>query len=628
MDALPPPAWRMIRAALAALAVAAAACAADAQPAADGVTCPNGASVDVEARCAAFATFANDDSPPDERVARNLHLAAGEFARSIAVVVGVSLYQNPRFDLPAARVDVDRLRQFLVGDQRFDEVIILENDHATIDNIRYFLRTYAMRRAAYYGGKVRFLFAFSGHGVPMAMAGQALPQSDYRPSVGLALWNAADDRDLQNIYGLNELRPLFTDLAKNTFHFLALINACWGGDVFGLAMSGGDVNDTSSRSSFGITAGPADGNVISVGKGHGSLFFDTVIDGVETGEADPDARKVTLGVSSRPRSLDGIVRLGPLDSYISEQVLNTLEAGGASPDELRGNLHHWSGAISPDGVVSLGGFFFFQHRPPPVHVASLPAPGQVSAFVSSLHVGEAFAPSLNQILSTSGDADVLGRLRSGAGVIRGIDVSHYSKVVDWGRVAKAGIRFAYLKATQGGDLVDTSFATNWKDSKEAGLARGAYHAFSFCASPEQQMSSIRRVVPQDAGSLPIAVDVELYEGQEESNFGPLLKEGACAARLGKDQARRNLDQLLGEIQRAYGVAPIVYGNDFALDSLLGAAFTSRFRLWRADYGVRRTPRQPWSIWQYTENERVDGIAGPVDMNVLSKDSDHEATPAR
>ena len=89
-----------------------------------------------------------------------------------------------------------------------------------------------------------------------------------------------------------------------------------------------------------------------------------------------------------------------------------------------------------------------------------------------------------------------------------------------------------------------------------------------------------------------------------------------------------MDQLLGEIQRAYGVAPIVYGNDFALDSLLGAAFTSRFMLWRADYGGRRTPRQPWAIWQYTENERVDGIAGPVDMNVLSKDSDHEATPAR
>jgi hypothetical protein len=112
------------------------------------VTCDTprarGAVVDSAMRCAFFAHYEPDDKTPDPRVAQNLKLKPGQLARSIALVVGISLYQNEQYDAHAARGDVKMLKYFLIEDQQFDEVIVLENENATFDNIRYFLRKYAI----------------------------------------------------------------------------------------------------------------------------------------------------------------------------------------------------------------------------------------------------------------------------------------------------------------------------------------------------------------------------------------------------------------------------------------------------------------------------------------------------
>ena len=112
-------------------------------------------------------------------------------------------------------------------------MIVLENKDATLGNIRYFLREYALQRSNYYQGRVRFLFGYSGHGVKVTFYGEDSQPESKKPSVALALSAAVDDTDYNNLYGLNELRGLFNDLAKNTYQFLALINACFGGDALG-----------------------------------------------------------------------------------------------------------------------------------------------------------------------------------------------------------------------------------------------------------------------------------------------------------------------------------------------------------------------------------------------------------
>jgi lysozyme len=48
--------------------------------------------------------------------------------------------------------------------------------------------------------------------------------------------------------------------------------------------------------------------------------------------------------------------------------------------------------------------------------------------------------------------------------IRGIDVSHHQGPIDWTEVAKDRVDFVYIKATEGGDWVDTRFRQNWNES--------------------------------------------------------------------------------------------------------------------------------------------------------------------
>ncbi|MGO8499592.1 GH25 family lysozyme, partial [Rhizobium ruizarguesonis] len=52
--------------------------------------------------------------------------------------------------------------------------------------------------------------------------------------------------------------------------------------------------------------------------------------------------------------------------------------------------------------------------------------------------------------------------------IQGIDVSHHQGDIDWNVVAsQANVRFALMKATEGGDNRDSKFADNWQRAGDA-----------------------------------------------------------------------------------------------------------------------------------------------------------------
>src|ERR1700679_3322509 len=64
--------------------------------------------------------------------------------------------------------------------------------------------------------------------------------------------------------------------------------------------------------------------------------------------------------------------------------------------------------------------------------------------------------------------------------IQGIDVSKYQGNIDWNAVANSGVKFAWIKATEGGDRADERFEANWAGAKQVGIARGAYHFVYWC----------------------------------------------------------------------------------------------------------------------------------------------------
>jgi GH25 family lysozyme M1 (1,4-beta-N-acetylmuramidase) len=575
-----------------------------------------GATVDTPARCAFFAHYEPDDKSPDPRIVANLKLKPGQLARSIAVVVGIGKYQNAAYDILDANADVAKLMPFLIGDQAFDEVIVLQDDQATMDNIRYFLRKYAMDRSNFYQGRVRFLFTYSGHGVPIQFFGDDLqPDASRSPSVGLALAATAQDDDYDNLYGLNELRALFNDLAKNTYHFLALINACYGGDLFSLALPGGSEFESSMKGAYAITAGPNDQVVYAAKDGQGSLFFEMIINGITTGDADHDAQDATLGAPNSIASLKGLVRLGALDGYLATTMAKYIGSGAAVAGN--GIQHHWVGPVEPFNLRANGAFFFFQK---PRVAAAIPPGLAGTTFKAELRTTADFVPSLNQLATKiQPQPDGFEALRALGPTVRGIDISHFNGQIDWAAVAGQKIGFAYIKATQSSENHDALFAHNWGAAKESGIARGAYHTFSFCESAADQFANIKATIEPDASDLPIAIDIELFPGQETSNITSIAAEAKCALASGNGAIRDNVGNLVDMIEQAYQKLPVIYGNDYLIDTVLTTAVTSKASVWRPKYGLAAgAPAPPWTLWQFSENEKVAGISGTVDMNVLSK----------
>jgi lysozyme len=61
----------------------------------------------------------------------------------------------------------------------------------------------------------------------------------------------------------------------------------------------------------------------------------------------------------------------------------------------------------------------------------------------------------------------------------GIDLSDFQPLSrgEWTMLAGQGLRFAFVKASEGKSFQAETFEAKWHDSKAAGLLRGVYHFF-------------------------------------------------------------------------------------------------------------------------------------------------------
>lgn len=191
--------------------------------------------------------------------------------------------------------------------------------------------------------------------------------------------------------------------------------------------------------------------------------------------------------------------------------------------------------------------------------------------------------------------------------IQGIDVSHHQGDIDWSRLAvQQEVRFAIIKATEGGDFRDRKFTENWQGAKHAGIVRGAYHFFTFCRPGRDQARNVIATVPREPDTLPIAVDIEFH--------------GNCDRVPTVDVLAAELHAFMGELSAVFPGKPIFYVDEDFHDRYLrgNEALFPEHHLWLRS--IAREPKQQgcrrWSIWQFADNGSLDGIQGPVDLNVL------------
>lgn len=188
--------------------------------------------------------------------------------------------------------------------------------------------------------------------------------------------------------------------------------------------------------------------------------------------------------------------------------------------------------------------------------------------------------------------------------VHGVDVSRYQGNIDWDMISSQGIDFAFIKATEGTDYVDPQFADNWQNVQTSGIYAGAYHYYSFGSNGAAQAENFKKNVPKTVNILPPVVDFELTNEDLSVEAG---------------YVQEHLSILLDELEKSYGVKPIIYTTPKAYIKYLLIGY-SDYTFW-----MRNTYYEPstkWSFWQYSDQGRLEGYDGDqqyIDLNVYKGD---------
>src|SRR5690606_18668364 len=152
-------------------------------------------------------------------------------------------------------------------------------------------------------------------------------------------------------------------------------------------------------------------------------------------------------------------------------------------------------------------------------LAALAAPASVAQATADHRPAEIAHPERDFMGSTIAEHEggdqalrILPSDVSPMATVQGIDVSHWQGSINWNSVYSAGIRFAYMKATEGTSYLDPRFDSNYINSYNAGLIRGAYH---FALPDRSSGAAQARLLVENGGrwsgdgkTLPPALDIE------------------------------------------------------------------------------------------------------------------------
>ncbi|MCS6929396.1 MAG: glycoside hydrolase family 25 protein [Saprospiraceae bacterium] len=194
----------------------------------------------------------------------------------------------------------------------------------------------------------------------------------------------------------------------------------------------------------------------------------------------------------------------------------------------------------------------------------------------------------------------VGVLDVPSALLLGIDISHHQRRIDWQRlVENSELHFVFVKATEGGDFVDTLFAENWAILRQMGIRRGAYHYFRPNRDGVLQAQHFLKATHFEPGDLAPVLDLETTDG------------------LHPDIVRREALEWLDYVERTLHIRPIVYTNLNFYERHLAGYFED-YPLWIARYaeGLPQLRTHRWHFWQFTEKGRLPGIPRPVDLNVF------------
>lgn len=182
--------------------------------------------------------------------------------------------------------------------------------------------------------------------------------------------------------------------------------------------------------------------------------------------------------------------------------------------------------------------------------------------------------------------------------VKGADISAHNGDVDFRLLAREGIEFVFIKATEGVRFKDTMFHRNYRRASDAGMKIGAYHFFRFDSPGYLQALNIMHSVRGKKLDLPIVIDVEEWTNPSDRNTEAIVAQILDMART----------------LRSNGYDAMIYTNKDGYNRFVQGRL-EEFPLWLCSFSdIDKEVR--WRFWQYSHRGIIRGIERMVDLNVF------------
>lgn len=202
--------------------------------------------------------------------------------------------------------------------------------------------------------------------------------------------------------------------------------------------------------------------------------------------------------------------------------------------------------------------------------------------------------------------------------VYGIDISKYQKTIDWENLALpyigsyiyngnelvpnepklySPVSFVIIKATEGADIIDPIFVSNFSNALKYNITRGAYHILSCYSNIEDQIDFYAKNVRLKTGDFPPVLDIEPTHIKKWS----------------KEEVQQNALIWLKEIEEKFGAIPIIYTNEWLYNEYLSGKDFQKYHLWIAN--LKQRPTAKWVIWQFDHHAVIEGTQNGVEVDL-------------
>ena len=196
----------------------------------------------------------------------------------------------------------------------------------------------------------------------------------------------------------------------------------------------------------------------------------------------------------------------------------------------------------------------------------------------------------------------------------GIDVSAHQKDIDWETVKAAGVDFAMIRLGYrgygSGELVpDENFDKNVQGALDAGIDVGVYF-FSQAITEKEAVEEANMTIAMLGDyeiTYPVVYDWEVITGDK-----------ARTDNIAVEMLTKCAVAFCDTIEEA-GFTPMVYQNKRTSLFKLALPDIAQYDFWLAEYGDEATFYYNYDMWQYTDEGRIPGIEGDVDLNICFTD---------